>query len=207
MPVVASHLTLLGGALCLNFANTKNWSADEMPYDRLGDYSSFLGWSLQLGLLTQTEADAHFNLAENRSGEVSAVLESAYRLREDTYSVFTAFASGKELPGQALEMINMAWARAMDRKRLAYAGETCRWEWVGKDQSLESPLWQVSESIVELLVSKSLERVKSCGGCGWLFLDTTRDGRRRWCDMKLCGNRAKARRHYEKNRALANNSL
>ena len=56
------------------------------------------------------------------------------------------------------------------------------------------------ESAAELLVSEKINSVKSCGGCGWLFLDTTKSGRRRWCDMRICGNRAKSRRHYARGR-------
>ena len=63
---------------------------------------------------------------------------------------------------------------------------------------LRRPLWPVLWSAADLLTSDRLARVRSCGDprCGWLFLDTSRNRSRRWCDMADCGNRAKARRHY-----------
>src|ERR671930_579256 len=68
--------------------------------------------------------------------------------------------------------------------------------WVA-DDVLAPVVW----SAAELLTSGPLERVRECPGddtCGWLFLDTSRNGSRRWCDMRTCGNRAKARRYYRR---------
>jgi predicted RNA-binding Zn ribbon-like protein len=54
-----------------------------------------------------------------------------------------------------------------------------------------------------LLTSDKLSRVRQCQGenCTWLFLDTSKNHTRRWCEMKVCGNRVKARRHYERKRS------
>jgi predicted RNA-binding Zn ribbon-like protein len=59
-------------------------------------------------------------------------------------------------------------------------------------------LWPIVDAAADLLVRGEPERIKTCGSatCGWLFLDLSRNRSRRWCDMKDCGNRAKARRHY-----------
>ncbi len=71
----------------------------------------------------------------------------------------------------------------------------------GSNSALDTVLWSVARSSAELLISEDLMRVKECpenDGCGWLFVDTSRNHKRRWCDMEGCGNRAKARRHYER---------
>ena len=75
------------------------------------------------------------------------------------------------------------------------------------DASLESVLWAVTRAAVDLLLSEELEHLRICDSdaCAWLFLDRTKNHRRRWCDMKICGNRVKAKRHYEK--ALAGGRL
>lgn len=79
------------------------------------------------------------------------------------------------------------------------------WTWREDDEALERVLWPVARSAVELAVSGRLDRVKQCpvpdGGCGWLFLDTTKNGIRRWCSMQGCGGRAKARRQYARRQA------
>jgi predicted RNA-binding Zn ribbon-like protein len=58
-------------------------------------------------------------------------------------------------------------------------------------------------SAADLLVEPRLARVRQCGNpkCVWLFLDTSRAGNRRWCAMSMCGNRAKAHRHYLRHRS------
>lgn len=198
MPVYASHLILLGGALCLNFTNTRSRDAAEKPYDFFGDYPALLQWALQLGLLSPAEAETQFSLANHQEADARTALEKAIILREAAYVIFSAFADGKNIPIDALEKINTTWIEAMGHRQLSHDANKIVWNWVGIDRALDSVLWPVVESAVELLVSEELTRVKRCNGCGWLFLDTTRDRRRRWCDMKICGNRAKARRHYEK---------
>jgi predicted RNA-binding Zn ribbon-like protein len=73
------------------------------------------------------------------------------------------------------------------------------------DDPLEKIFCVVVSSTAKLLLSNQPERVKQCMECGWLFYDSTRNLSRRWCDMRLCGNKAKARRHYQrvKHRKLA----
>jgi predicted RNA-binding Zn ribbon-like protein len=77
------------------------------------------------------------------------------------------------------------------------------WEWINMDQYLDSVLWAVARSAAELLLSDELQHLRICAAdnCAWLFLDRTKNQRRRWCDMKVCGNRVKARRHYERVKA------
>ncbi|HEX6938971.1 MAG TPA: CGNR zinc finger domain-containing protein [Longimicrobiales bacterium] len=71
-----------------------------------------------------------------------------------------------------------------------------RWAWRGAGEELEFPLWPVIRSAADLLASGDSRRIRVCAGpdCGWLFVDRSRNGMRRWCDMKLCGTREKARR-------------
>jgi predicted RNA-binding Zn ribbon-like protein len=198
MPVTASHLILLGGAVCLDFTNTRSRDGDEKPRDFLGNYLSLLQWALQLGLLTPSEAETQYSLANRQEAEAQAALERAICLREAVYTVFAASADGQEIPADALATISNTWIEAIRHRQLSRDAKKVVWEWVGIAHGLDRVLWLVVESAVDLLISEELPRVKRCNGCGWLFLDTTRDGRRRWCDMRICGNRAKARRHYEK---------
>jgi len=85
----------------------------------------------------------------------------------------------------------------------------CTLGWEERPGALDAVLWPVAASAAELLVSgDDLSRVRVCGlyedgECGWLFVDQTRSHTRRWCSMKDCGNRAKARRHYHRVRGEA----
>jgi predicted RNA-binding Zn ribbon-like protein len=84
-----------------------------------------------------------------------------------------------------------------------HANRHFTWEWVHPESSLDSMLWPVTRAASELLTSDDLAYVRRCASesCGWLFLDKTKNHRRRWCEMKTCGNRDKARRYYQRQKA------
>jgi predicted RNA-binding Zn ribbon-like protein len=79
------------------------------------------------------------------------------------------------------------------------------WSWTDDPVSLDMPLWPVTRSAADLLTSSDLRSLRLCAAdtCAWLFLDTSRNGSRRWCSMRTCGNRAKARRHHARVRAAS----
>ncbi len=72
-----------------------------------------------------------------------------------------------------------------------------QWQWQ-TDDDLSRIIWPIALSALELLTSEEIKNVRQCPGCGWLFLDTSKNKRRRWCDMRACGNRAKVKRHRKK---------
>jgi len=99
-------------------------------------------------------------------------------------------------------LINDELTRASTHRRLIKTGGGYS---LGFDDepSLDMMLWQISSSVIDLLTSSEPNRVKRCGSeeCSWLFYDTSRNRSRKWCDMKECGNRMKAKRHYSRTMA------
>jgi predicted RNA-binding Zn ribbon-like protein len=91
-------------------------------------------------------------------------------------------------------------AETMIHTQLVPKGKCCEWSWIAQDDVLDRMLWPVIRSAADLLTSQDLWSVKICASdsCNWLFLDTSKNQSRRWCDMKSCGNRAKVHRHYER---------
>jgi predicted RNA-binding Zn ribbon-like protein len=57
-----------------------------------------------------------------------------------------------------------------------------------------------ARSALMLVARPEPDRLKICPNCHWLFLDRSRNRSRAWCDMAVCGNRAKASRHYHRTR-------
>jgi predicted RNA-binding Zn ribbon-like protein len=93
-------------------------------------------------------------------------------------------------------------ATALAHRRLALESGKATWTWSGEADDLTSILWPVVLAASELLTSEQImPRVKRCPNCGWLFLDTSRNGMRRWCSMQDCGSEAKSKRQYERKRA------
>jgi predicted RNA-binding Zn ribbon-like protein len=125
-------------------------------------------------------------------------------LREAIFRVFLAFSLDLEPPAEDLGVLNAALGRALVHRRLVRGKGCCALGWEEAPAALDAMLWPVAGSAAELLVSdRDLGLVRVCGlhdnqECSWLFLDETRSHTRRWCTMKDCGNRAKARRHYQK---------
>jgi len=200
MSDIAARLPLLGGALCLDFTNTlEPWGA-EQPTEFFTSYAALFAWAVHAGALAAEPAAALSTLAEAQPEDASAVLGEARSLRRAIYGLFSAAAQGRPPGLDELERLNSILAEAGRHRRLERSGDGFAWGWQGVDADLRAVLWPVALSAADLLASPQFARVRACAGCGWLFLDGSRPGTRRWCDMRVCGNRAKARRHYARAR-------
>lgn len=191
-----------GGALCLDFANT--WGNRSDPgADRLGSYRDLVAWARQGGLVDDQGSLRLEQTASERPRAASKTLHEAVALREAVYGVLSALARGDGADPERIDLLNQVLASALPRLQLAPGGSCCSWRWSGPDDALDRMLWPVARSAADLLTSELVGRVRECAGpsCSWLFLDESRNGRRKWCDMATCGNRAKARRYYRRHRA------
>lgn len=194
----AGPFELSGGALCLDFANT--WGNQSDPEsDLLKGYEDLVAFACQTGMLA-AEAAATFSRSASEAPEAAlAALSFARELRQSIYRVFSAWATECDAATEDVAGINSVLGVALSHRRLERRGGRFDWSWMdaGEDD-LRAPLWPVVQSAADLLTSRELDRVRECDAdnCNWLFLDRSRGGSRRWCSMKSCGNRAKARRHY-----------
>lgn len=195
---------LTGGRPALDFVNTLEGRATE-PRDRLSTYGDLLSWARQEGLLDEGPADELRQEAEARAGEADRALAAARTLREALYEIFSAMAAEGSPAAEAVARLNDALPEAMKAFRLAAAEPGVEWRWTLAGEALERILALVVRDAAELLTSPEVRRVRQCQSetCAWLFLDQSRNRSRRWCDMKVCGNRAKARRHYERSKTGA----
>jgi predicted RNA-binding Zn ribbon-like protein len=195
--IVRPAFEFTGNRLCLDFANTVHDRASN-PQELLNSYKDLLTWGREAHLLS---APAVAMLSEKASGQpqvAAIVLERALDLREAMFRIFAAQSGGAAPAGEDLSRLNRELARALGQLRLVRGQEDYTWDWTNQEQELDSVLWPVVRSAAEMLTSAELYDVRICASdnCSWLFLDTSKNHSRRWCDMKSCGNRAKARRHY-----------
>ncbi|HET8541178.1 MAG TPA: ABATE domain-containing protein [Anaeromyxobacter sp.] len=196
-----------GGRLCLDFVNTVSGDRAGQPRERMGAYADLVRWARQAEIVDDAGARRLLAEARRRPGSAEATHDDALALREALYRIFTAIASGREAPAGDLARVSDHLGRALAHRRLVRGGPTCcALEWTDPPDALDAPLWRVAASAAELLTSgPDLARVRQCGlhdthECSWLFMDSTRARTRRWCSMRECGNKAKARRHYERAR-------
>ena len=191
-------LNLEAGALCLDFANTANWHASAEPIEGLNSYADLATWAKKVGLLNSLETEQLLQQALTHPTEAGATLAQAIDLREAVYHIFSATVN-KDLPQDTdLTILNTALQQAFTHLQVVQAQQNFTWQWVGDETALGLMLWPVARSAAELLTSDMVDRVKECEddrGCGFLFLDLSKNRSRRWCDMESCGNRAKVRRY------------
>ena len=193
---------MVGGRTCLDFVNTASQRREGPFKERLESYEDLLSWAVQADQLTESEAADLRQLAATSPAEAQAVVERGRALREAIYRVFTTRSAGEELPPEDLKLISAEYGRAAVNRLLTPSGVgVCTFEWQ-THLSLDRPLWPVAVSATNLVASEDATRVKECAtdNCNWLFLDASKNRSRRWCEMKECGNRAKARRHYHKSK-------
>jgi predicted RNA-binding Zn ribbon-like protein len=198
----ASPPKQLGGALCIDFVNTVTWRGDPAePGERLLSYEELVYWAGHARILTLPEVRRLVTEGERHPRAARSVLDQALKLREALARLF--LASDRAIPTEDLDLLNEMLAAAPQRAKLGV--QASRYAWVERRPAslLERPLHSVLWNAADLLASGQAWRVRRCqdARCGWLFLDSSQHHRRRWCSMDECGNRAKARRHYERRQA------
>ncbi len=196
---------LMGGRLALDFANTVGGMRLVAPVERLNSFADLVSWGRQAGALRDEQARRLRAEGERRPEEAAAALRHAVEVREALFRVFRAVAEEREPPAADLERVNEELARALAHRRIVRRGGRFQLGWEEEPAALDAVLWPVLASAAEVLDQCDCGRVRICGAaatdeCSWLFYDETRSGTRRWCSMKDCGNRAKARRHLERHR-------
>ena len=195
---------LTAGRLELDFANTVEDRPGPRPVDGLTSYARLVDWARAAGLLTDGAGQRLLREAAARPAEAAAVLERALVLREAIYRIFRAVADGQAPEPSGLDVLNAALAWSLPHARVVPVGDGFAWGW-DRDDRLDRMLWPIARSAADLLTSDQTSAVRECSAhdCSWLFMDTSRNGSRRWCNMQVCGNRAKARRHQQRKRAMA----
>jgi predicted RNA-binding Zn ribbon-like protein len=176
--------------LCLDFANTRYWRGQGTPTETLKAPEDLGAWATTNGGSKPDKVPPRKEF------------DHALELRETIYRLFDAQAQAKMPSARDLAALNEALAAAPARTTLRRHCDGYAWDIDVKAGTALSLLAPVLWSAGDLLAGPRLDRVRRCANpeCGWLFLDDSRAGKRRWCSMQACGNRAKAKRHYHKSK-------
>jgi len=201
-----AEIERLGNHPVLDFINTVNNRHAETQEECLLSFEDLVEWHELAGLITKASGRALREDARRHPRKAAAALATAIELRELLHDIFLALVRGRQPSSGELCDLNAALNRLRPCCLLAAGEQALEWRWdidPGQPETLLGPL---VESAAALLTSGRLSRIRECPaphGCGWLFLDTSKNGSRNWCSMKTCGNLAKVRRHRDKSATAA----
>ncbi len=200
----ATIFEFTGNNLSLDFCNTLN-DRGSNARELLTGYDRLLLWGQEAHILTEEEAHRLDKEAKKHKRESERVLQQAIELREAIFRLFLASIQGTSSEAADLEIFNSALTRALSHSVIIPQEHGFEWTWLPKESALDSMLWPAIRAAADLLTSEELEDVRVCASdnCNWLFMYTSKNHTRRWCDMKSCGNRAKARKHYNQKKQVS----
>ncbi|WP_286828255.1 MULTISPECIES: CGNR zinc finger domain-containing protein [Kordiimonas] len=188
---------LTGGSMALDFVNTLD-EREGRERELISDISRLAQWAVQAGALSAQQVEA----AVKVSGEGSDLLLSdAKCLREDLFHLFSCVVSGRKVSPDMMEAFNRWRKETCENSAIEFRDGAFVLTFGGASPSLRSVLWKIVQDAESILLDpERVSRVRQCQGhqCAWMFLDYSRQKNRRWCDMTVCGNRAKVKRFRAK---------
>ncbi len=186
---------LVAGHPAIDLVNTLDWRfRDNGPEELLAGYDDLLRFSAQAEILTPKQIRQIVRAGSNHAA--ADALVACRELREAAAEIFYAAVDDRAPAGSQIKIVEHAFKEARSRQRLAWSGSRLAWEWPASEWGPDLPFWILAVSTARLLLSDQMRLLRACEkpDCRWLFLDTSKNRTRRWCDMKICGNRMKARR-------------
>lgn len=190
---------LIGGDLCLDFANTRNGHVAPPSHEYLHDYRDLVLWGRHAGVLSLPTSRELLKRAETRPSEAEDTFRKALILRETIFRIFSALSFQRKPAKTDINQLNKIWQDAQRHTQLASSSSGFALGW-NDEPSLDHVSRRVAVAAVNLLTSENIGRIRRCSGdhCDWLFVDLSRNHLRRWCSMEECGNRAKMRRRQQR---------
>lgn len=185
--------------LCCNFINTVSAWRGINHNEYFKSYSDVTAWCRKLNVydgsylvLLEKEATLH---PEKAAGTLLKIKE----IRQLLYELISAVAAHDEDRYRILlDQVNPLLSAALAHTHMIYREDIFKIDFQKIPVDLESPVWPVLKSLYDLLTQSDLRRIKECPGCGWVFLDETKNGKRRWCSPTGCGTHDKMLRYNQK---------
>jgi predicted RNA-binding Zn ribbon-like protein len=189
---------LIAGNVCLDFINTLDNRPSAEPKELIRSFPDLVRFAGQSGILKARETRYLGEKLHLRPVEAKEAIRRAIELREALYAVFSAAMERRTPPAVALATLNAYIREAAQHLRLVRQRGKYEWRFDDLKSSYDAVLWPIGRAAADLLASTDLAMVRTCSAatCRWFFLDTSKNHHRRWCSMKVCGNRTKVRKFY-----------
>lgn len=201
------NLTLTG-EISLDFVNTVDWRSSGDPKEFLHDQRDFVLWARHAKVISLKEEKEIANQAGKDEKHAAEMFAKAIDFREVLFRIFSSVIHDAKPNVSDLSLLNRKFLEASSKLKIEPRKNRFAMTWSFQEPDLEYIILKIAHSAGEFLTSERIADLSECqgAGCNWLFIDTSRKKNRRWCDMKVCGNRAKARRHYVQTKAKLQNA-
>lgn len=197
-----SDLKILEKRISINFINTVDWRGKEESDEYINNYNDLIDWATHTEIISGEEAESLRRLAKKAPKKASEAYTRAIRLREAAHRIISHISNGEAPGSEDEELLDSETLSVFSYLKL----NLNEMRLVLNDPlDLDHILRVVVKDLVELMTSDELNSVKRCQSeeCGWLFIDSSKNKSRKWCRMGGCGNRAKARRYYNRSKQAA----
>ena len=183
----------------LAFVNTLSSRPTDAPVERLVSYDALVEWAREQHLISAAATERLRAEGQRHPHQAAAVLARAKEFREALNSLADAVEKQRQPQAAVLATLSDYLAAAYANGRLVPHDGGLQWV-ASADDALERVLWEIGRAAGRLVLSPRLSKLRACAAadCGWWFVDDTKNHSRRWCDMKICGNREKVKRFRSK---------
>lgn len=194
-------LELDGGSLCLDFVNNVRNRLEHPLYEFITNPSAWLRWVHRVSLVDSSEEERLKIYISQHPVKAQQELKRIIKVRELLYRIFRSLAN-KEIPTtQDIKVFNKELSQSFRNISIDITEDlNIKENWNDESYNLLFTLHPLMKSAYELLISETLNRLKECDHCGWIYLDRSKNNSRRWCNMKTCGNTEKTKKYYYKSR-------
>lgn len=190
------NLQMDGGCLAFNFINTVNTRKPAPEFEYLKTFGDLLMWSEKAGSLDGMRLRALREHAAEKPEDASIALNDTIDAREMLYGLFSAIAAGNPPDAAVTNAFNRRLSDSFRRIHVKFGASGAEIHLGGEEVAFDEPLLAVMKSAFDILTREDFGRIKECPRCGWLFLDTSKNSKRKWCDMNVCGSREKSLEYY-----------
>jgi predicted RNA-binding Zn ribbon-like protein len=196
-----AELSLDGGCVVFDFTNTIGSRKEERIRDYMKSYTDFLEWLKRQEIVPQKKLKELSVLALKEPAKCNHALKKILETREVLYALFSFLSQGQKPEKEILEKFNKMLRESFSHIRLEIGTSKNEINFSDADLSYLEPLHLILKSAFDILTQEDMSRVKECPSCGWLFLDKTKNKKRRWCNMLDCGSKDKASRYYHRKKS------
>ncbi|MDR6944789.1 CGNR zinc finger domain-containing protein [Mucilaginibacter pocheonensis] len=191
-------MTFDGGDVCFDFINSGYDRKKGVITERLHSYQDLLTLVERLALFDEITLKNLKEFALVNEREAEKALNKTLNIRTLLYQLFEGIALKltQKFEQRILTELNFTFAEALQFKGISVEGDRVQFTFNAALAGLMAPIWKFVLSAYDLIDNCDMQFIRQCERCAWLFIDKTKNHRKKWCSMESCGNRQKTKKYY-----------